>query len=171
MSKENAHAMKRLLALFAAFGLVLALTLSSGVEPVFATDTDGDGLSYYLEDQVFGTLVLVADSDGDNLSDFDEIYTYADIVLGLPIVYSPDGYPYFFKDTDGDGIADPGEVNFGNRYTAFDDRLLAAAFNYHSGLDPCGPIHNHRYVIQTLYDSADDLDDGLLNGSVLGNRP
>ncbi len=122
-------------------------------------DYDGDSTNESFQHEIEGLQELLK----------DEIYAYADSVLGLPIVYGPGVYPYFFEDVGIIGTFEPGVDEDG--YTTFDDRLLEAAFNYHSGLDPCGPIHNHRYVIQSLIDSADDLDDGLLNSSVLGNRP
>ncbi len=110
-------------------------------------DYDGDGLASSFQDEIDGMLTLL----------ILEIQDYAATELSEPIVYSPVNYPYFFKDTDADGVGDPDELSFGNRYSTFDDMLLAAAFNYHSGRDPCGHIHNYRYVIQTLYDSIENL--------------
>jgi hypothetical protein len=91
------------------------------------------------------------------------IQAYARDEIGTPIVYA-DRYPYWFSDTNGNGTLDEGEGN----YTAFDDRLLAAAYNYHSDQDPCGDMHNYKYVLQTAYDSIDDLDGGGLDNSVMG---
>ena len=86
-----------------------------------------------------------------------EIQTYAANVIGKPIIYQAGSYPYFFNDTNDNGIVDPGEAIFPNRYTSFDDALFKAAYNYHSNQDPCGDIHNHMYVIQTIIDSIEDL--------------
>jgi hypothetical protein len=98
-------------------------------------------------------------------------YAWNGLAQPSPIVYEPTSYPYFFKDTDGNGVVTPGEANYGNRYRDFDIELLRAAFNYHSGQDPCGDMHNYRYVMQSLYDPADMLDDGMLNLSAMGTRP
>jgi hypothetical protein len=44
---------------------------------------------------------------------------------------------------------------------------LRATFNYiYVYNDPAAYVHNWRYAAQLLYDSLDQLDDGLLNGSV-----
>jgi hypothetical protein len=104
---------------------------------------------------------------------YAEIQSYANVGLpqASPVVYSPAAYPYWFHDTNANGALDPGEDSYGNRYRDFDLELLRAAFNYHSAQDPCGDMHNYRYVLQSVFDSADMLDDGLLNQSVLGNRP
>lgn len=90
---------------------------------------------------------------------------------GTPIIYAPGSYPYWFSDPNANGVFDEGEAITDNRFTTFDDRLLPAAFNFHSAQDPCSDIHNYQYVIQTLYDSLDDLDDGQQNNSAPGTRP
>jgi hypothetical protein len=103
------------------------------------------------------------------------IKSYAANTLGASIVYAPGSYPYWFNDLNGNGIADDtadpatDEVDRANGFTSFDARLLQAAYNFHSAQDPCSDIHNYRYVLQTLYDSIDDLDDGALNSSVQFN--
>jgi len=120
-------------------------------------DYDGDGVASSFQDEIDGMLAGL----------LSEIQLYATTVLGLPIIYSPNAYPYFFNDNNpANGVADPVEISFLNRYQTFDDSLLAAGYNYHSGRDPCGDLHNYRYVIQSLYDSIDDLDNGALDGSV-----
>ncbi len=111
-----------------------------------------------------------AEIDGMNARVFPALQTYASS-QGKPIIYSPGSYPYFFNDTNGNGVVDPGEDIFPNRYQDFDATSLPAAYNYHSAQDPCGDIHNYKYVIQTLYDTLDDLDDGLQNNSIVGTRP
>lgn len=73
------------------------------------------------------------------------------------ILYSAHDYPYFFKDTNSNGVADSGEIAYSNGYNVFDDKLLAAAYNFHSDQDPCGHTHNYKYVIQTIIDSIEDL--------------
>jgi hypothetical protein len=74
-----------------------------------------------------------------------------------PLVYS-DSFPYYFRDDDGDGEPDEGEVDRDNRYRAWTPRLLRAAYNYHFSLqDPGNYAHNGRYVVQLLYDSLNAL--------------
>ena len=92
MSQENAHATGRILAVFAVGGLFLLLTLSTGVEPLYASDSDGDGLTDAME-AVLGTNPNSADSDSDGISDFDEIHIF--------------GTDPNLADTDGDAVADP----------------------------------------------------------------
>jgi hypothetical protein len=86
------------------------------------------------------------------------IQDYARDVSQKPIVYSPQGFPYYYVDTDGDGIADADETVAANRYSAWTPRLLSAAYNYHFvKMDPGAFAHNPKYVIQLMYDSLADL--------------
>ncbi len=96
------------------------------------------------------------------------ILKYAAEKVGTPIVYHPYAYPYFFIDTNGNGVADPEEANFGNRYNAWTPRLLKAAYNYQfASKDPGAYTHNGKYILQVLYDSIADI-----GGSVAGmTRP
>jgi len=111
------------------------------------------------------------DDDGDNdeglyyeidtLKDklYEAMQTYA-TNTGNPIIYDSHTYPYFFKDTNGNGDVDPGEANYGNRYRSFTPRLLKAAYNYqYSMKDPGSFAHNAMYMIQLLYDSIADIGD------------
>lgn len=113
-------------------------------------DFDGDGNNtegIYFE--IWDTLVPAL---------YAQIQDYAGNVIGTPIVYQSGVYPYFFKDTNANGVVDAGEAVFGNRYNVFDAKLLKAAYNY--GVvqnEPCGYIHNAKYHIQLLYDSTNDL--------------
>jgi hypothetical protein len=85
---------------------------------------------------------------------YAQIQMYAATVIGIPIVYDPHAYPYFFVDTNGNGIVDPGEAIYPNKYDFFDAKLLRAAYNYQvSKKEPHGFIHNSRYVAQLLVDS------------------
>lgn len=130
-------------------------------------DYDGDGIGESFQGEIDGFA-----GDGVNKPAgalLTAIQGYAAATLQQPVAYMPGVYPYWFRDLDADGIADPGEATFANGFAAFDDRLLQAAFNFHSAQDPCGKIHNHKYVLQTLYDALDDLDDGLQNSSVQFN--
>lgn len=79
--------------------------------------------------------------------------------IGSPIVYEAHTHPYFFYDTNGNGVADSSEVNSGNSYLSFTPRLLRAAYNYQvSQKDPNAFAHGGKYVIQLLYDSIEDLN-------------
>ena len=73
-----------------------------------------------------------------------------------PIMYTTGGYPYFF--TASCYLSDPDcvPVPLGS-YSTFDKPLLEAAYNYHCAQDPGSGIHNHKYVIQTVYDAIEDL--------------
>ena len=80
------------------------------------------------------------------------IQAYAEEIIGEPIIYDGDTFPYFFNDPDG------GEVTFADRYTSWTPRLVRAAYNYHYvHEDPGAYTHNAGYVLQLLYDSAEDL--------------
>ena len=136
------------------------LGLANGAANV---DYDGDGMGESFDAEIKGMAA--------NL--YAGLQDYADLGLpqSSPIVYSPHSYPYWFYDTNGDGLVSPGEDIYPNRYRDFDRELLRAAFNYHSAQDPCGDIHNYRYVLQSVYDSADMLDNLKLDRSIQGTRP
>jgi hypothetical protein len=92
------------------------------------------------------------------------IQAYANQVIVDPIGYESHTYPYFFHDTNGDGVIDESEATYGNRYTAFTPRLLRAAYNYQvAQKDPNAYAHGGKYVIQLLYDSMADLNSVLDN--------
>jgi hypothetical protein len=89
---------------------------------------------------------------------YQAIQAYAADVVGTPIVYNAHAYPYFFVDTNGNGVADPDESNYGNRYNAWTPRLLRAAYNYqYVAKDPGGFAHNPTYILQVLYDTLTDI--------------
>jgi hypothetical protein len=59
------------------------------------------------------------------------------------IVYDSHSYPYFFIDTNEDGIPDPDEANYGNQFATWTPRLLRAAYNYqYVQKDPGAFAHN-----------------------------
>lgn len=77
------------------------------------------------------------------------------------IIYDSHSYPYWFVDTNENGVADPEEVNSGNRYATWTPTLLRATFNYQwVAKDPGAFAHNGKYIIQVLYDSLEDLGVG-----------
>lgn len=87
------------------------------------------------------------------------IQTYAAEIVGQPILYSSQ-FPYWFNDTNGNGTADDGEINFGNQYVTWTPRLVKATYNYHLILeDPGGFAHNPPYLIQLMYDTINNLSE------------
>lgn len=92
---------------------------------------------------------------------YDAILTYAEEVIGEPIVYAKQ-FPYWYNDLNANGIADEDEVNFGNRYATWTPRLVRATFNYQViNMDPGGYTHNARYLIQIMIDTMEDLAEVL----------
>jgi hypothetical protein len=81
--------------------------------------------------------------------------------MGAPIAYDGHAYPYFFADTNGNGVVDEGEGG----YSSFTARMLKAAYNYQVSVkDPGAFAHNGKYLIQLLYDTIEDLDPALVVG-------
>ncbi len=77
-------------------------------------------------------------------------------VPATPIAYSPAAYPYFFVDSNDNGVVDAGETT---GYTAWTARLLRAAYDYqYAQKDPGAFAHNAKYLIEVLYDAIADLD-------------
>lgn len=114
-----------------------------------AVDFDGDG------DTSTGIAVEVM-----NVNDaiYAAIQAYAAEEIGVPIAFESHTYPYWFIDSNGDGVADPDEANFGNQYNAWTPRLLRAAYNYTWALkDPGSYAHNGLYMLQVLYDTLQDI--------------
>jgi hypothetical protein len=102
---------------------------------------------------------------------YTELQKYAADVVGTPMVYASSAYPYFFIDTNADGVATPDETIYPNRYTTWTPRLLQAAYNYqYYQKDPGAYVHNATYMMQVLYDSVADLATKT-GSSVLGERP
>jgi len=87
------------------------------------------------------------------------LQAYADKVAGAKIGYDAHAYPYYFNDLNGNGMIDPDEANYGNKYASWTARSLRAAYNYQfAQKDPGAFAHNPKYVIEFLYDSVADLD-------------
>jgi len=79
-------------------------------------------------------------------------------VAGKPIAYTPEVYPYFFVDVNGNGTVDKDEAKFSNRYKAWTPRLIKAAYNYQFVVrDPGAYAHNPTYATELLHDSLTDL--------------
>ena len=79
--------------------------------------------------------------------------------VGQPIAHQATWYPYFFVvDHNDDGIAGEIESKAANAYKTWTPRLLRAAYNYQNSIsDPGAFAHDAPYIIQTLYDSIEDL--------------
>jgi hypothetical protein len=76
-------------------------------------------------------------------------------VAKTPIVYDGHSHPYFFQDTNGNGVRDADETA---GYKSFTPRLLRAAYNYqYAQKDPGAYAHNGKYIIQVMYDGIADL--------------
>lgn len=116
---------------------------------VNATDMDGDG-------DVAEGVAFEIEQLQTNL--YAAIQNYARDVIGTPIAYDLAFYPYFFIDTDGNGLVDPEEAKFENKYNSWSPRLLRAAYNYNYVQHDAGAFaHNSEYTLQVLYDSLEDV--------------
>ena len=113
------------------------------------TDYDGDG----------NTREPLAD-EIDTLREklYNAIRYYASKTSGVPIIYGPHSYPYFFIDSNEDGLASADETAYKNKYASWTPRLLKAAYNYQfASKDPGAFAHNGKYIAQLLYDSLEDI--------------
>jgi hypothetical protein len=119
-----------------------------GIRPRSVPDYDGDGdTSESLHAEINGLEVLL----------YAQMKLYSKNMLGKAIAYDSHSYPYFFNDTNGNGVVDPAEANRSNGFR-FDASLLKAAYNYQlSRKEPNGFVHNSMYVAQLLTDSIQDL--------------
>jgi hypothetical protein len=114
----------------------------------FPGDFDGDGTEAGTFYEIQNMIAML----------YEAIQTYSREVIGVPVVYSSASHPYFFVDANADGVADPAEVNFGNRYVTWTPRLLRAAYNYqYAKKDSGGYVHNSQYIVQLLHDSLEDM--------------
>jgi hypothetical protein len=112
-------------------------------------DFDGDG------DTTEG---LAGEIDTMREALYAAIQDYGADIAGAAIVYNPASHPYFFIDANGNGQADPEEASSDGRYITWTPRLLKAAYNYqYSTKDPGAFAHNGLYILQTLYDSLEDI--------------
>jgi hypothetical protein len=118
-----------------------------GIRPATTPDYDADGnTSEAIRSEIWGLQGTL----------YSQMQAYG-FAIGRPLVYSSSTYPYFFNDNNGNGLTDPGEAIYANRYS-FNARLLMAAYNYQlSRGAPSGYIHNSLYIAQLLVDSIGDL--------------
>jgi hypothetical protein len=118
-----------------------SLFMFSGIRPAHVPDYDGDGN----KDES-----LKAEIQGLEAALYAQIQAYG-FAIGKPIIYDS------HTDQNGNGLVDPGEAIYANRYR-FDAKLLKAAYNYYaSRKEPSGFIHNSLYIAQLLVDSIGDL--------------
>ncbi|PWR04562.1 cytochrome C [Meridianimarinicoccus roseus] len=94
-------------------------------------------------------------ANADLLLDLIEAYS-AEVAL-VPIVYDGSRYPYFFADSNGDGMADQANGK-AVPYNAWTPRSLRAAYNWKLvTADPGNYAHNPAYVLELLHDAIEDL--------------
>jgi len=96
--------------------------------------------------------------ESQKLELYGAIRQYARTVGGSAIAFSPEAFPYWYTDTNGNGSVDPGELKPDNGYKAYTPRLLQAVYNYTFLLrDPGAAYHNGRYAGQLVHDSLESL--------------
>jgi hypothetical protein len=136
-----------------------------------AIDYNGNGnVTEGIYQEIWGTGVNATDNVVNRL--LLAIQAYATANRPAQIAYDPATSPYWFKDNNGNGIVDAGEAVNANRYNVFDATLLKAAYNYQVvQKEPCGYVHNPRYVLQLLFDSIRDLDPNAVNTPTVLARP
>ncbi len=117
------------------------------LEDVDLIDYDGDGnAEEAIRDEILTMEELL----------YAGILDYAANVIEMPIVYVSTAFPYWFNDTNANGVADADEINNGNRYVSWTPTLLRAAYNYqYAQKDPGDFAHNPDYIMQVLFDSLE----------------
>jgi hypothetical protein len=102
------------------------------------------------------------------------IQQYSRTVGGVQIAFSPEAFPYWYADRNGNGKIDPDELKPDNKYPAYTPRLLQAVYNYTFSIrDPGAAYHNPKYTAQLLHDSLESLaQSGKAGATVQGKtRP
>jgi hypothetical protein len=102
------------------------------------------------------------------------IQQYSRTVGGVQIAFSPEAFPYWYADRNGNGKIDPDELKADNKYPAYTPRLMQAVYNYTFSIrDPGAAYHNAKYTAQLLHDSLESLaQSGKAGASVQGKaRP
>lgn len=81
----------------------------------------------------------------------------------VPTCYQAASYPYWFKDTNNDGLCGADEASPANGFKAWTPRLLKAAYNYQmASQDPGAFAHNAKYIIELMHDSVQDLNGAIV---------
>ncbi len=139
--------------------------------PVGGIDYNGNGnVTEGIYREIWGTGVNGTDNVVNRL--LLAIQAYAAANRPARIAYNPATFPYWFKDLNANGVVDANEAVSSNGYNVFDAPLLRAAFNYQVvQKEPCGYVHNPRYVLQLLFDSIRDLDPNAVNTLTVLIRP
>ncbi|MGB2908195.1 MAG: hypothetical protein WBB73_13925 [Candidatus Aminicenantaceae bacterium] len=115
-------------------------------------DYDGDG---DMEEGIYWEIETLKEKE------YAVLQAYCKEVAGVPIGYNAHAYPYFFVDTNGNGIIEEDETT---SYTSFTQRSLKGSYNYQVALkDANGWAHGGKYIIQLLYDSIEDMNSALDN--------
>jgi hypothetical protein len=101
---------------------------------------------------------------GERLYEAIQAYCAAAADSGTPpagasyTAYLGTAYPYWFKDTNKNGVVDADETSA----MRFDSKSLRAAYNYqYYQKEPGAWAHNNPYIVQVLYDSIEDLGGDL----------
>jgi predicted CXXCH cytochrome family protein len=80
-----------------------------------------------------------------------------------PLCYGDHSYPYWFKDTNADGVCSTEEAMSANAYKSWTPRIAKAAFNYQmASKDPGAFAHNAKYILELLFDSATAVNSALV---------
>ena len=91
-------------------------------------------------------------------------------------IFFANSHPYFFKDTNANGVLDSGEISSSNGFTNWASvygfaewkNTMGAAFNFNLlEHDPGGYAHNRYYAKRLIWDSIDFIYDGVLNDDVV----
>ena len=86
------------------------------------------------------------------------IQAYSTLIAEQPVAYAPVNYPYWYGDTNENGVADTDELTRDNRFGNWTPNLLRAAYNYqYVAKDPGAFAHNSDYILQILYDSLEAM--------------
>lgn len=88
---------------------------------------------------------------------YANIQDYAANTIGTPVAFGT-GYPYWFIDTNGNGVVDEEEGIRDNAYNQWTPTLLRAIYNYTwVAKDPGAYAHNADYILQIMYDALLDM--------------
>jgi hypothetical protein len=99
------------------------------------------------------------------------IQAYARNVGGTGIAFTPEAFPYWHADTNGNGRVDAEERRPNNAYTAYTPRLSQAIYNWtYVQRDPGAAYHNPRYAGQLLHDALESLAESGKAGIAMQGR-
>jgi hypothetical protein len=113
-------------------------------------DYDGDGVGESFRAEMDGLMDILVRA----------LNIYAKAAGRPPLIFVP-GQTSLSEVTNGCYIQDgcvPVTADPPVRYAFYDLRMVKAAYNWNAARDRAAAIHNHKYVIQTVYDSIEDMD-------------